>query len=111
MKTSILHRLVVMSVILLSRSFHGDSALADGCPAPSFAAARASDAGGRPSSVAAGDFNGDGKPDLAVSDIIGGGFLVLLGNGDGTFHPANTNGVAQYYSFAVADFNGDGKLD
>ena len=52
-----------------------------------------------------GDFNGDGKPDLAVR-----GVSVLLGNGDGSFqpplvYPAGNRGVA------VGDFNGDGKLD
>src|SRR5262249_5106806 len=41
--------------------------------------------GDEPSSVAVGDFNGDGKPDLAVSNEIGSSFSVLLGNGDGTF--------------------------
>src|SRR5260370_4310959 len=35
-----------------------------------------------PVSVAVGDFNGDGKPDLAVA---GGVVSVLLGNGDGSF--------------------------
>jgi len=45
MKTSILHRVLIVSVILLSRSFHRDSALAQGCPAPSFAAARTFDVG------------------------------------------------------------------
>jgi hypothetical protein len=56
------------------------------------------------------DFNGDGKPDLAVSD--GSGVWIMLGNGDATFQPPVNypipNGAA---SLAVGDFNSDGKQD
>lgn len=64
------------------------------------------------SSIAVGDFNGDGRPDLALtleqSDAIG----IMLNNGDGTFgaatqYPAGDRPV----SLVAADFNGDGKLD
>jgi hypothetical protein len=64
------------------------------------------------SSLAVGDFNGDGKLDVVV---VGGGpsqAYVLLGNGDGTFGPAAGFGsLNQTYGVAVGDFNGDGKLD
>lgn len=68
--------------------------------------------GNAPQVVKAGDFNGDGKPDLAVSNINSGNVGILLGNGDGTFQPAliiptGTNP----FTLATADFNGDGKLD
>src|SRR2546427_336508 len=88
MKTSLLHRTVIVSVILLSRSFHGDSALADGCPTPSFAAARTFDAGPGAWSLAVGDFNRDGHSDLAVANRRSTNISVLLGNGDGTFQAA-----------------------
>jgi uncharacterized protein YjdB len=73
-------------------------------------------AGLEPLSVAAGDFNGDGKPDLAIANfggVAGGSSVsVLLGNGDGTFQPAVDylagNGVS---AVAIADVNGDGKAD
>jgi hypothetical protein len=67
---------------------------------------------GRYAAIAMADFNGDGKPDLAVAEQYGQAVLIMLGNGDGTFqmganYPAN--GAAQ--SLAAADFNGDGKVD
>ena len=63
-------------------------------------------------SLAIGDFNGDGKPDLAVGNEAFNDVWVLLGNGDGTFQPAQDFGVGGHAeSLAVGDFNGDGKLD
>jgi FG-GAP-like repeat len=57
--------------------------------------------------AAVGDFNGDGKLDIATID---GSFNVYLGNGDGTFQQgvslAMTGGA-----IIAGDFNGDGKLD
>ena len=42
-----------------------------------------------PESVAVGDVNGDGKPDLIVANYDGGNTVsVLLGNGNGTFQTA-----------------------
>ncbi len=56
------------------------------------------------SSLAAGDFNRDGKLDL-----VGNG-KILLGNGDGTFQSAISTAATLLPSVA-GDFNGDGKLD
>ena len=61
-----------------------------------------------------GDFNGDGKTDVAISESGAGlgGVDVLLGNGDGTFQPTSFTSlpVTQTPSI-VFDLTGDGKLD
>lgn len=64
--------------------------------------------------IVSGDFNGDGKLDVATSQCQGNScaILVFFGNGDGTFQsPVKT--VTQYdVGLVVAgDFNSDGKLD
>jgi len=62
-------------------------------------------------SLAAADFDGDGRPDLAVGNASGA-LGVLLGNGDGTFQTAQTSslrGVAT--GIAAADLNHDGRPD
>jgi len=68
--------------------------------------------GTAPVAAAVGDFNGDGKPDLAVVNSGSGDVSILLGNGDGTFQPAVKYPAGASPSFiAVGDLNGDGKLD
>jgi hypothetical protein len=71
-------------------------------------------------SATVADVNGDGKPDLIVTDMCTkangsneGVAGVFLGNGDGTFQPgvAYSAGGFFTYSVAVADLNGDGKPD
>jgi hypothetical protein len=70
------------------------------------------DVGTGPSSVAVADFNGDGIPDLVVTNYNGNNVSVLLGNGDGTFQsPVNFDTGMNPDSVAVGDFNGDGNTD
>jgi FG-GAP-like repeat len=71
-------------------------------------------AGANPNSVAVGDFNLDGKPDLATANFNSGDVTILLGNGMGGFtQPAGSpvGAGAGPSSVAVGDFNLDGKPD
>jgi hypothetical protein len=64
-------------------------------------------------SIVTGDFNDDGKIDIAV--LLSGGCQIFLGNGDGTFTVGQLAAAKQlaegYSSLIAADFNGDGQID
>lgn len=68
--------------------------------------------GNSPSAIAAGDFDGNGTLDLAVTNENDNTVSILLSNGDGTFqtHVDYATGTAPA-AVAVGDFNGDGFLD
>lgn len=60
----------------------------------------------------AGDFNGDGKLDLAVVNSLSNNVALLLGKGNGNFEPPVTFPVQENpHALVVRDFNGDSKLD
>jgi hypothetical protein len=68
--------------------------------------------------VAAGDVNGDGKPDLALTHHDSYDVAVLLGAGDGSFAPAPGSPFAAHqgsrphnHGLTLADLNSDGRLD
>ena len=73
-------------------------------------------AGGVIGGATVGDFNHDGKADLAIAQPGAGNVAVMLGNGGGTFRPAPgspltagaQNGPDEVL---VGDFNGDGNED
>jgi Bacterial Ig-like domain (group 3)/FG-GAP-like repeat/FG-GAP repeat len=74
--------------------------------------------GGVLTSVAVGDLNRDGNPDLVVANGFGGidgqgSVAILLGYGNGTFYVSKflSSGAGFPMSVAVADLNRDGKLD
>ena len=69
--------------------------------------------GASPFAIVAGDFNNDGKLDLATANYHGDTVTILLGNGDGTFAaassaPATGSGPD---GLVAGDFNGDGLPD
>jgi len=81
-------------------------------PGQSYTSAKQYPAGTTPVAVCVGDFNRDGKTDVAAANSGSANVSVLLGNGDGTFQPAVNYSVGQSpSSIVMGDFNGDGKQD
>jgi hypothetical protein len=73
-------------------------------------------AGHAPNDICLGDFNGDGKLDLAFANHEMKHLTVLLGDGHGGFRPAPGSPIRilshpHTHGVAAADFNRDGKLD
>ncbi|MCX7705802.1 MAG: VCBS repeat-containing protein [bacterium] len=64
-------------------------------------------------SINSEDFNRDGKPDIVIacSHYPNGGFLVLYGNGDGTFGNGTFHPLASAWRIAVGDVNKNGIND
>lgn len=63
-------------------------------------------------SIAVGDFNRDGKLDVAVADFTAKSAHLLLGNGDGTLQGASSYAAGLGpANITAADFNHDGALD
>jgi len=65
--------------------------------------------------VAVGDINGDGCPDLYISNDFHENDYLYYNNCDGTFREAVTNSIGHTSTFSmgsdVADFDNDGRLD
>lgn len=108
----------IAALILLCLMFaaiHGPAKVlvaAGTCVAPSFLPASGINVGISPQSVAVGEFNKDGKLDMAVANSGSGTVSILLGNGDGLFLPVRDFPAGKQPNFVVVgDFNGDGKAD
>ena len=90
----------------------GAGVCAAGKPRFDFAAARFFGVGRGPSSIAAADYDRDGKLDLAVAAHQSRDVSVLLGFGDGTLHDAiRVPLTGDPQSIEAADLDGDGQPD
>ena len=73
--------------------------------------------GSNPRSVSIGDLNGDGKPDLALANLLDNTVSVLLNTTSPGETVASYSGQSTFatgsapYSVSIGDFNGDGKPD
>jgi VCBS repeat-containing protein len=95
-------------------NFSGSVSALLGGTGAGFGAATSFLAGFFPISVAVGNFNGDGDPDLAVANTGSSDVSVLLGGPGGGFGAATNfpvGSLASPVSVAVGDFNGDGRRD
>jgi hypothetical protein len=77
-----------------------------------FASHRDYAVGSNPDAIDVGDFNGDGRLDLAVANWTANTVSILLATTGGGFLPASTYPAGTGpLALAVADFNRDGRLD
>jgi hypothetical protein len=102
----------VISFLLVTYASRADAAVFDDAPRLDLGV------GAKPVDIVTGDFNLDGKLDLAVADfaanVVGATDRVVVYHGDGKGGFAYSEaygGIADPSKLAVADFNGDGRED
>ncbi|MET0621741.1 MAG: Calx-beta domain-containing protein [Pyrinomonadaceae bacterium] len=111
------HALFIFAIFAtLSHAGAPAARASDACSPADFKLARSFDAGASggssPASYVAADFNGDGRPDLAVTEFNNKTVGVLLNDGTGWLGATTRFSVQDGPEFvAVGDFNGDGRPD
>jgi hypothetical protein len=103
----------LLAALLLVPTALAGTAMAQAQTQASFGPAANVTVGDGPASVAVGDFNGDGNPDLAVANQLAGTVSVLLGSAGGSFTRQTPDLAVGGFptSVAVGDFNGGGDPD
>ena len=81
------------------------------CGVTTFGAATTSPTGTGSRSIAVGDFNGDGRLDMAVAAASANHIQILSGTGAGTFTSGALIAAQSPYQIVTGDVNNDGKLD
>jgi hypothetical protein len=100
-------RAVVITAVLIVGSF-----LSSRASGPSFQPRVDYPAGPGPYSLCPADFDGDGKPDLAVADVNASFVSILINRGNGTFATGVSCEIGSSpASIVSADFDQDGRLD
>src|SRR5262249_565667 len=96
----------------IQKRFVGNAVILLGRGDGTFAPGTRYSVGEEPRSIAVGDFNLDGKPDVAVANTSSDSISVLLNRGDGTFGSAGDYEAGSGpISLASADFDSDGIPD
>ncbi|HEY0404481.1 MAG TPA: VCBS repeat-containing protein [Pyrinomonadaceae bacterium] len=103
---------ILTLAVLVIIAWHGAPARA-ACSTPAFRTAPSYSVGStQPRSIAVGDFNSDGKPDLATANHTANNVSILLNLGGGVYGAPNIYPAGDGPMFVVTgDFNSDGKLD
>lgn len=106
--------LCLLSLLLSAwwaQPFSQPSRAQQGCATPSFSAATQTPTGQNPQGLATGDFNLDGRLDLAVVNRNNNSVSILLNNGNGGFTTQTLNVTQSPLGLAAGDFNRDNRLD
>jgi VCBS repeat-containing protein len=112
-RLAVLITLTLLAALLLVPTALDGTAVAQAQTQVTFGPAANVATGDGPASVAVGDFNGDGNPDLAVANQLANTVSVLLGGAGGSFTRQTPDLAVGGFptSVAVGYFNGDQDLD
>ena len=106
---------MLLCVLVVQTAFGQNTESANDCSETTFTGGKVIQLDASASKIVSGDFNNDGKRDVAVGISKGFGtsqIEVLLGNAAGDFTAAGFVSTPDYISdLTTADFNGDGNLD
>ena len=106
---------MLLCVLIVHTAFGQNLETANDCSETTFTGGKVIQLDASASKIVSGDFNNDGKRDVAVGISKGFGtsqIEVLLGNAAGDFTAAGFVSTPDYISdLTTADFNGDGNLD